>query len=94
MYIRVCVPQALGIINTTTLYGPEKHEGMFSTLIMQDVIRFILRRLHVNMEHSVALFGLQLKHAYSHEYYWLQPGFTIFELLDTYCTTKPADEWR
>lgn len=67
---------------------------MFPTLIVQDVIRFILRRLHVNTEYSAKLFGLQLKHTYSHECYWLQPGYTIFELLDQYCTTKPMEEWR
>jgi len=44
---------------------------------IQDIIRFILTRLRVNMDIAKQLFGILLKHNHSPEAHWLQPGFTV-----------------
>ncbi len=59
------------------------HEGLMIKCLpslspcVQDIIRFILDRLRVNMEVARQLFGILLKHNHSHEAYWLQSGFTV-----------------
>ena len=46
------------------------------------------------MEVAPQLFGIQLVHQHGHESYWLQPGYTIQELLHEYCGMRPPEEWR
>ena len=61
---------------------------------LQDVVRSVLLRLRVNMEVAPQLFSILLRHGNSRENYWLQPGFTISEQLQTHCVKKPLEEWR
>ena len=46
------------------------------------------------MDVAPQLFGIQLVHQHGHESYWLQPGYTIQELLHEYCGMRPPEEWR
>ena len=60
----------------------------------QDVVRSVLLRLRVNMDVAPQLFSIQLCHGDSGESYWLQPGFTVAEQLQSHCTRKPLEEWK
>ncbi len=48
----------------------------------------------MNLEVSLQLFGILLKHDHSSEAHWLQAGLPVMELLHDYCSVKPLEEWK
>lgn len=63
--------------------------------VLQDIVKSVLQRLRVNMEVAPQLFSILLSHVSSGgETYWLQPGFSITEQLQTHIARHPLEEWR